>query len=238
MGVISVMTALLVGMIIALAPIAAGNAFGLGKHTGFGHGVNVHQPAFIHKTKIVHDAPLAKTTNSFALGNHTGFGHRVNVLQLAFIDKTKIVHDNADRSNSNKGSIVVINRVVRNEVTFLEEHDSTHVSDSASGLNVQDRSFINGIKIQDVDRSNPHTLKVTLKRTNNDNNGNIPKYISVVAVGKDDQHVAGSTTLNTGDFSDTITVDIVLKNKNTKNGHLDKSATVIVWVVPATILHA
>jgi hypothetical protein len=52
MGAISVMTALLVGMIITLAPIAAGNAFGLGKHTGFGHGVNVRQPAFIHKTKI------------------------------------------------------------------------------------------------------------------------------------------------------------------------------------------
>jgi len=59
-------------------------------------------------------------------------------------------------------------------------------SNSQHGLDVQDKSFINGIKITDVDRSNPHLLKVTLERTHNDN-GNIPKYISVVAVGKNDQ---------------------------------------------------
>jgi hypothetical protein len=102
------------------------------------------------------------------------------------------------------------------------------------GLDVQDKSFISGIKITDVDRSNPHLLKVTLERTHNDN-GNIPKYISVVAVGKHDQTVAGSTTLNGDDIKDSLTVDVLLKNKNNKNGHLDSSSDVTVWVVPATM---
>jgi hypothetical protein len=103
-----------------------------------------------------------------------------------------------------------------------------------NSLDVQDKSFISGIKITDVDRSNPHLLKVTIKRTN-DNNANIPKYIAVVAVGKDDQTVAGSTTLRGDDISNTLTVNVVLKNKNNKNGHLDESADVTVWVVPATL---
>ncbi|HYT02407.1 MAG TPA: hypothetical protein VEL70_05810 [Candidatus Acidoferrum sp.] len=107
-------------------------------------------------------------------------------------------------------------------------------SNSQHGLDVQDKSFINGIKITDVDRSNPHLLKVTLERTHNDN-GNIPKYISVVAVGKNDQTVAGSTTLNSDDINNSLTVDVILKNKNNKNGHLDSSSDVTVWVVPATI---
>jgi hypothetical protein len=77
-------------------------------------------------------------------------------------------------------------------------------------------------------------LKVTLKRTN-DNNGNLPKYVAVVAVGKDDQTVAGSTTLRSDDISNTLTVNVVLKNKNNKNGHLDESADVSVWVVPAAL---
>jgi len=103
-----------------------------------------------------------------------------------------------------------------------------------NSLDVQDKSFINGIKITDVDRSNPHLLKVTIKRTD-DNNGNIPKYIAVVAVGKDDQTVAGSTTLRGDDISNTLTVNVLLKNKNNNNGHLDESADVIVWVVPAAL---
>ena len=107
-------------------------------------------------------------------------------------------------------------------------------SNNHHGLDVQDKSFINGIKITDVDRSNPHLLKVTLERTHNDN-GNIPKYISVVAVGKNDQTVAGSTTLNGDDINNSLTVDVILKNKNNKNGHLDSSSDVTVWVVPATI---
>jgi hypothetical protein len=103
-----------------------------------------------------------------------------------------------------------------------------------NGLDVQDKSFISGIKITDVDRSNPHLLKVTLERTHSDN-GNIPKYISVVAVGKNDQTVAGSTTLNGDDINNSLTVDVILKNKNNKTGHLDSSSDVTVWVVPATI---
>ena len=102
------------------------------------------------------------------------------------------------------------------------------------GLDVQDKTFIKDVKITDVDRSNPHLLKVTLERTHNDN-GNIPKYISVVAVGKNDQTVAGSTTLKGDDINNSLTVNVLLKNKNNKNGHLDASGDVTVWVVPATI---
>jgi hypothetical protein len=80
----------------------------------------------------------------------------------------------------------------------------------------------------------PQILKVTLKRTNDDNR-NFPKYIAVVAVDKDDQTVAGSTTLKSDDISNTLTVNVVLKNKNNKNGHLDESADVTVWVVPAAL---
>jgi hypothetical protein len=75
---------------------------------------------------------------------------------------------------------------------------------------------------------------VTLERTHTDN-GNIPKYISVVAVGKNDQTVSGSTTLKGDDINNSLTVNVILKNKNNKNGHLDASGDVTVWVVPATI---
>ena len=75
---------------------------------------------------------------------------------------------------------------------------------------------------------------MTLERTHNDN-GNIPKYISVVAVGKNDQTVAGSTTVKGDDINNSLTVNVLLKNKNNKNGHLDASGDVTVWVVPATI---
>jgi len=107
-------------------------------------------------------------------------------------------------------------------------------SNNHQGLDVQDKSFIKDIKITDVDRSNPHLLKVTLERTHTDN-GNIPKYISVVAVGKNDQTVAGSTTLKGDDINNSLTVNVILKNKNNKNGHLDSSGDVTVWVVSATI---
>jgi hypothetical protein len=102
------------------------------------------------------------------------------------------------------------------------------------GLDVHDKSYIRGIKITDVDRSNPHLLKVTLERTSDDN-GNISKYVSVAAVGKDDQAVAGSTTVKGDDINNSLTVDVILKNKNNKDGHLDESSDVNVWVFPATI---
>ncbi|HYT41366.1 MAG TPA: hypothetical protein VEP90_03375, partial [Methylomirabilota bacterium] len=125
-----------------------------------------------------------------------------------------------------------------NNYRYSDSNNNNNYKYSASnnhrGLDVQDKSFINGIKITDVDRSNPHLLKVTLERTHNDN-GNIPKYISVVAVGKNDQTVAGSTTLNGDDINNSLTADVILKNKNNKNGYLDSSSDVIVWVVPATI---
>jgi len=52
-----------------------------------------------------------------------------------------------------------------NNYRYSDNNNNNH------GLDLQDKSFINGIKITDVDRSNPHLLKVTLERTHN-NNGN------------------------------------------------------------------
>lgn len=56
-----------------------------------------------------------------------------------------------------------------------------------------------------------------------------------MAVGKNDQTVAGSTTVGGDDINNSLTVDVILKNKDNKNGHLDSSSEVTVWVVPATI---
>jgi hypothetical protein len=131
--------------------------------------------------------------------------------------KTVSQLDNKDTYNNN------------NNNNYKDTYNNNH-----HGLDVQDKSFIKDVKITDVDRSNPHLLKVTLERTHNDN-GNIPKYISVVAVGKNDQTVAGSTTLKGDDINNSLTVNVLLKNKNNKNGHLDASGDVTVWVVPATI---
>jgi hypothetical protein len=112
-------------------------------------------------------------------------------------------------------------------------NNNNNNDNNGNSLDVQDKSFINGIKITDVDRSNPHLLKVTLEHTNDNNN--IPKYIAVVAVGKNDQTVAGSTTLRSDVISNSLTVNVLLKNKDNKNGHLDESADVTVWVVPAAL---
>jgi len=135
--------------------------------------------------------------------------------------------DNSGGSSDNSGTT--------ENIVIIHHHDG---SDSWSGdsnhhnsLDVQDKSFLKGIKITDVDRSNPHLLKVTLER----HSGNLPKYVAVVAVGKDGQTIAGSTTIRSDDISNTLTVNVVLKNKNDKNGHLDTSADVIVWVVPAAL---
>jgi hypothetical protein len=170
--------------------------------------------------------------------------------QMAF--KPARLHDRNGNSNSRisntNSSIVVVNHVTQhvsiqhsisdqntmdnNNGNDNHNHDNNTNYNHHNSLDVQDKSFINGIKITDVDRSNPHLLKVTIKRTD-DNNGNIPKYIAVVAVGKNDQTVAGSTTLRSDDISNTLTVNVVLKNN--KNGHLDQSADVTVWVVPAAL---
>jgi len=142
--------------------------------------------------------------------------------------------DNSGGSSDNSGGSSDNSGTTEN-IVIIHHHDG---SDSWSGdsnhhdsLDVQDKSFLKGIKITDVDRSNPHLLKVTLER----HSGNLPKYVAVVAVGKDGQTIAGSTTIRSDDISNTLTVNVVLKNKNDKNGHLDTSADVIVWVVPAAL---
>jgi hypothetical protein len=117
------------------------------------------------------------------------------------------------------------------EIIHHSDGSDSWSSNHHNSLDVQDKSFLKGIKITDVDRSNPHLLKVTLER----HSGNLPKYVAVVAVGKDGQTIAGSTTVRSDDISNTLTVNVVLKTKNDKNGHLDTSADVIVWVVPAAL---
>jgi hypothetical protein len=131
-------------------------------------------------------------------------------------------------SSDNSGTTENVEIIHHSDGSDTWSSDSDHHHNS---LDVQDKSFLQGIKITDVDRSNPHLLKVTLER----HSGNLPKYVAVVAVGKDGQTIAGSTTIRSDDISNTLTVNVVLKNKNDKNGHLDTSADVIVWVVPAAL---
>src|SRR5947209_13758582 len=57
----------------------------------------------------------------------------------------------------------------------------------------------------------PHLLKVTLSRNNYD--GKTPNYISVVAIGNEDKHTAGSITISSH-FTDQKTVTIHLLKKN------------------------
>jgi len=150
----------------------------------------------------------------------------VTVSFVGFKHTSKAVNQPSSKEKGNNNN---------NNYRYSDNNNNYRYSDNNNhGLDVQDKSFINGIKITDVDRSNPHLLKFTIERTHN-NNGNIPKYISVVAVGKNDQTVAGSTTLNGDDINNSLTADVILKNKNNKNGQLDSSTDVAVWVVPATI---
>jgi hypothetical protein len=130
-------------------------------------------------------------------------------------------------SSDNSGTTENVEIIHHSDGSDSWSGDSNH----HNSLDVQDKSFLKGIKITDVDRSNPHLLKVTLER----HSGNLPKYVAVVAVGKDGQTISGSTTIRSDDISNTLTVNVVLKNKNDKNGHLDTSADVIVWVVPAAL---
>jgi len=131
-------------------------------------------------------------------------------------------------SSDNSGTTENVEIIHHSDGSDTWSSDSDH---HHSSLDVQDKSFLKGIKITDVDRSNPHLLKVTLER----HSGNLPKYVAVVAVGKDGQTIAGSTTIRSDDISNTLTVNVVLKNKNDNKGHLDTSADVIVWVVPAAL---
>ncbi len=135
--------------------------------------------------------------------------------------------NNSGGSSDNSGTTENVEIIHHSDGSDTWSGDSNH----HNSLDVQDKSFLKGIKITDVDRSNPHLLKVTLER----HSGNLPKYVAVVAVGKDGQTISGSTTIRSDDISNTLTVNVVLKNKNDKNGHLDTSADVIVWVVPAAL---
>jgi hypothetical protein len=73
---------------------------------------------------------------------------------------------------------------------------------------------------------------VTLSRNNY--NGNTPNYISVVAIGNEDKHLAGSITISSH-FTDQKTVTIHLLKKNGHNANIDNSNDVTVFVVPATL---
>jgi hypothetical protein len=156
--------------------------------------------------------------------------HVTNTISfVGFKHMRKTVNLPSNKESDNNSNYRYSDNNNNNSYRYSDNNNNNH-----KGLDVQDKSFISGIKITDVDRSNPHLLKVTIERTHSDN-GNIPKYISVVAVGKNDQTVAGSTTVNGDDINNSLTVDVILKNKDNKNGHLDSSSEVTVWVVPATI---
>jgi hypothetical protein len=73
------------------------------------------------------------------------------------------------------------------------------------------------------------------KKQTDNNLGLLEDIKQFNAGGKDGQTISGSTTIRSDDISNTLTVNVVLKNKNDKNGHLDTSADVIVWVVPAAL---
>ncbi len=114
---------------------------------------------------------------------------------------------------------------------YYKQHDTNH----HQGLEVyihNDASYVKNIKINDVDRHSPYLLKVTLSRNNY--NGNTPNYISVVGIGNEDKHVAGSITISSH-FTDQKTVTIHLLKKNGHNANIDNSNDVTVFVLPATI---
>ncbi len=73
---------------------------------------------------------------------------------------------------------------------------------------------------------------MTLSR--NSYNGNTANYISVVGIGNEDKHLAGSITISSH-YTDLKTVTIHLLKKNAHNANIDNSNDVTVFVVPATI---
>jgi len=114
---------------------------------------------------------------------------------------------------------------------YNKQHNTDH--HQVVGVYVHnDASYVKSIKINDVDRHSPHLLKVTLSRNNYD--GKTPNYISVVAIGNEDKHTAGSITISSH-FTDQKTVTIHLLKKNGHNANIDNSNDVTVFVVPTTI---
>ena len=117
----------------------------------------------------------------------------------------------------------------------IHHYNKQHSTDYHQGVGVyihNDASYVKNIKINDVDRHSPYLLKVTLSRNNY--NGNTPNYISVVGIGNEDKHVAGSITISSH-FTDQKTVTFHLLKKNGHNANIDNSNDVTVFVVPATI---
>jgi hypothetical protein len=111
--------------------------------------------------------------------------------------------------------------------------DNKHTNYGDRLVIYHDTSYVKGINIDDVDRSSPHLLKVTL--TNNyNNNGKIPNYISIVAIGNEDKHTAGSTLISSH-FTDQKIVTVSLLKKNGKHAHIDDSNDVTVVVVPTKV---
>lgn len=61
----------------------------------------------------------------------------------------------------------------------------------------------------------------------------IPHHISVVAVGNEDKHIAGSTTINTHFTDQTVTLSLFKRNGH--NANIDNNNDVTVLVVPSTV---
>jgi hypothetical protein len=136
-------------------------------------------------------------------------------------------------------AVPYISTIIAPSVAFAasdnHHYNKQHNTDHHQGLGVyihNDASYVKNIKINDVDRHSPHLLKVTLIRNNYD--GNTPNYISVVALGNEDKHLAGSITISSH-FTDQKTVTIHLLKKNGHNANIDNSNDVTVFVVPATL---
>ena len=111
--------------------------------------------------------------------------------------------------------------------------DNKHTNYGDRLVIYHDTSYVKGINIDDVDRSSPHLIKVTL--TNNyNNNGKIPNYISVVAIGNEDKHTAGNTVISSH-FTDQKTVTVNVLKQNGKHEHIDDSNDVTVVVVPTKV---
>jgi hypothetical protein len=227
---------LMLAIIMLGAPSASGlvpfRAITSNHHTGFVgsptdtsllpfHGLSVNYHTGSTPALKLHYGDNSNSHVSDAI-SFVGFKHIGKTVSQPSITESK-------NNNDNNNYKYTYNNKNNDNNNYKYTYNNNH-----HGLDVQDKSFVKAIKITDVDRSNPHLLKVTLERTHNDI-GNIPKYISVVAVGKNDQTVAGSTTLKGDDINNSLTVNVILKNKNNKNGHLDASGDVTVWVVPATI---
>jgi hypothetical protein len=232
-ALVTTMPLLMLAIIMLGAPSASAlmpfRAFPSNHLTGFVGSTDTSLLSFHALSVNYHTGSIPALKLHFGDNSNSHFSDAVSFVGFKHIGKTLSQPSNTENKNNNNNNNNNYKDTYNNNNNYKDTYNNNR-----HGLDVQDKSFIKDVKIKDVDRSNPHLLKVTLERTHNDN-GNIPKYISVVAVGKNDQTVAGSTTLKGDDINNSLTVSVILKNKNSKNGHLDASGDVTVWVVPATI---